>query len=142
VKPTVAAFVAALMVVSEIAPAARAHAQAAGPFTEVPLRTESGRTHALAYASLLAGAGLIGGSFALSHRADDTYDDYLAATDPPRIEKLYDRTVRYDHLSSASLLTGELLIATGLYLRFLRRSSEPRLSLELGARRCAATLRF
>lgn len=141
-KRTVAVLVAALLIVTDLVPAARVHAQAADSFPVVPLRPAPRGHHLFAYGSLLAGASLIGASFALAQHADRTYDDYLAATDPPRVERLYDRTVRYDRLSSAALLSGEVLIAAGLYLRFLRRSPDSRLGIDLGPQRCAATLRF
>jgi hypothetical protein len=142
VKRTVATLVAALLVVTEIVPAARARAQAADPFPVIPLKSSPQGNHLLAYGSLIAGAGLIGASFALAKKADQTYDDYLAATDPSTIQHLYDQTVHYDRLSSGALLSGEVLIAAGLYLRFLRRSPDSRLGFDLGPQRCAATLRF
>ncbi len=58
------------------------------------------------------------------------------------VERLYDRTVRYDRFSSASLLTGEALIATGVWLRFLRRPAASRVHLSLSPRRCSVTLSF
>ena len=63
---------------------------------------------------------MIGSSFILADHANHTYDEYLAATDPAEIAELYDRTVRYDRLASAALLGGEVMVAVGLYARFLR----------------------
>src|SRR5438552_2410203 len=88
----------------------------------IACRTTSPRpSHAWAYGAMLGGAVLVGSSFAFAHRADDAYDRYLLSTDPGAIDRLYDRAVRNDHLSQAALLGGEALIATGLYLRFIRR---------------------
>jgi len=96
----------------------------------------------LAYLSIGAGAGLVGSSFLFKQRADDAYQEYLDATDVERIEELFDRTVLNDRLSSGSLLLGETLIAAGLYLRFIRHSSEGSLHLALGPSRCGLLLRF
>jgi hypothetical protein len=93
-----------------------------------------------AYVTMAAGAGLVGASFGFAGHASDTWDAYGQATDPARITDLYDETVRYDHLSSGSLLAGEVLIATGLYLRFLRRPAPVQVT--LGPDRCAVAFRF
>jgi len=68
--------------------------------------------------------------------------DYLHATDPARIKDLYDEAVLFDRISSASVLTGEVLIATGIYLAFLRHPPPSRLGLALEPSRCAVSLRF
>lgn len=125
-----------------LAGAEGAQAQAAPAFPEVPYTPERPVSYAWAYASLGAGLALIGGSFILGERADDAYRDYLAATDPATIETLYDRAVRYDRLGSASLLGGEVLLVTGLYLRFLRSPRPPRVSLAVAPDRCALSWRF
>jgi len=88
------------------------------------------------------GAALIGSSFLFAERADDAYSDYLAATRPDRIERLYDRAVLNDRLSSGSLLTGEALLAAGIYLRFVRRPPAGRLTLAVEPGRCALAWRF
>jgi len=90
----------------------------------------------------LVTAGLIGLSFALTARANDAYDDYLVATDPARAEHFYDRTKHYDRLSAASLLTGEALVATAVWLRFLHHRPTSRLTLVAEPDRCAVALRF
>ena len=123
-------------------PPARADAPAATPFPEVPLSTEALPPHLWAYLSLGAGVGLVGSSFLFKQRADDAYDAYLKATDSQRIETLYDRTVSNDRLSRAGLLVGETLIATGLYLRFLRHPAMHSLHLALGPSRCGLSLHF
>jgi len=116
--------------------------QAAVEFPQVPVPSPPKRSGLPAYVAMAAGVGLIVGSFPIASHANRTYDRYLAATDPDEIEHLYDETVAYDRLSSASLLGGEVLIATGLYLRFLRRPADARASLILGERRCALSWRF
>ena len=137
-----AAMLAAIVVVQLAGAAARAIAQAAAPFPEIPLESRAHGSHLWAYTSLVGGVGMIGLSFAFSRQADRTYDDYLAATDPDQISELYDRTVRYDRLSSATLIGGEILVATGLYLRFLRRPTPSHVGLSVAPERCAVTWRF
>ncbi|MBI5709352.1 MAG: hypothetical protein HZC42_03485 [Candidatus Eisenbacteria bacterium] len=141
-KRRLAVTLAAGLLLGNLEPAACAPAQAAGPFESIPLAPSLSHGHGWAYASLAGGAGLIGLSFALTGHANRTYDRYLAATDPPEVERLYDETVRYDRLSSASLLTGEALIATGIWLRFLRRPAASRVHLSLSPRRCSVALSF
>ena len=116
-------------------------AGAEGGFQEIPLPPPPHASHLWAYAALAGGAALVGTSFALSNRANTTYDEYLAATDPAAIEHLYERTTTYDHYASATLLTGEGLIAAGLYLRFLR-GPHGRAHLVVGAHACALSLRY
>lgn len=111
-------------------------------FEQVAIVPAPRSPHRLAYACLVAGVGLVGASFILSDRADRAYDRYLAAAAPEEIEHQFDSAVHYDRWASGSLLGGETLISAGLYLRFLRRPSSPRLSLLLDARRCAVSLRF
>ena len=122
--------------------AACAHAQAASPFPEVPLPEERRPSHRWAYATFAGGALLVGGSFVAASRADDAYERYLSATQPDEIERLYDRTVLHDRMSTGMLVGGELLMAAGIYLRFLRPSRASALSLNLGPGRCALAYRF
>lgn len=137
-----ATLLAAGLAITGLETAACAPARAAEPFAEVPLPAPAHESHRLAYASLIGGAGLIGASFALAHSAQDTYSEYLNATDPGRISELYDRTVHFDRLSSGSLLAGEALIVTGVYLRFLRPDPPQRVSVVLGTGACALSVRF
>ncbi|TMQ70609.1 MAG: hypothetical protein E6K81_12190 [Candidatus Eisenbacteria bacterium] len=137
-----AAGLAACLIFEWVCPAARAHAQAAEPFQVVPVDAPAPHRHAWAYAGMLGGAALVGSSFFFAHRADEAYDRYLVSTDPSAIDRLYDRAVHNDHLSQVSLLGGEALIATGLYLRFIRRPAAARLSLAVQPSRCAVSLRF
>ena len=133
---------AACIVLGLFGPAGRAEAQATEPFQVVPIEARARRSHTWAYLSLAGGAGLVGISFAFARRADQAYAEYLASTDPGSLDVLYDRAVRSDQLSHSSLLTGEALIAFGLYLRFIRRPATDRLSLSLLPSRCSVSFRF
>ena len=137
-----AACLAACLLLESLVPAAPAHAQAAAPFPVVPIEAPARRSHTWAYVTMAGGAGLIGMSFAFARRADEAYDAYLVSTDALVIDRLYDRAVRDDHLSQASVLCGEALLAVGLYVRFIRRPAGPRLSLALEPSRCALSFRF
>jgi hypothetical protein len=136
------AALAALLALQGLAPAARAYAQAAEPFPVVPIATPAPRRHTWAYVTMAGGATLVGLSFAFSRKADDAYEAYLVSTDQDEIQRLYDRAVRNDHRAQAALLTGEALVAAGLYLRFIRRPAPKRLSLTLEPSRCALAYRF
>ena len=136
------AVLAASLLVAAAQPAARATAQAAAPFEPVPAESPGSPSHLWAYTSLVAGAGLVGFSFVLTDRANRAYDEYLDATSLNDLNRLYDETVRYDRLSAAALLTGEALVAAGVWLRFLHRPAPRRLSLTVGPDRCAVSLRF
>ncbi len=136
-----AAVLAAIAMFATVEPAL-AVAAPSTPFEQVALPPPQRHPHRLAYACMVSGAGLIGASFAFADHADRTYVRYLDSTEPAEIDRLFDETVRYDRLSSGSLIGGELLVAFGLYLRFLRRPTGRRLSLSLDARRCAVSYRF
>ena len=136
------AILAALLTLPIVLTAARAHAQAAAPFPVVPLETPASRRHTWAYLTLAGGATLVGFSFSFSGKADDAYATYLVSTDPVEIERLYDRAVANDHRAQVSLLTGEALIAAGLYMRFIRRPGPSKVSLSLRPSRCALSYRF
>lgn len=62
------------------------------------------------------GALLTGGAAILRHQGDLAYDRYLEASDPRMIEHEYDRTVRYDRISAATLGTGQVMFTAGLFL--------------------------
>lgn len=137
-----AAFAAAVLSCAALQPAARAHAQAADPFPEVPLPVPPKHSNTWALVSFASGATLIAASFGIADAADRRYADYLRATDPARIEDLYNDAVLFDRISSASVLTGEVLIAAGVYLAFLRHPVPSRLGLALEPSRCVVSLRF
>jgi hypothetical protein len=61
------------------------------------------------------GAVLTGGAAVLRHQGDLSYDRYLEASDPDVIEREYDRTIRYDRLSAATLGTGQVVFTAGLF---------------------------
>lgn len=122
--------------------AACAHAQAAAPFPTVDVAPPAERSHFLANTSIVIGLCLIGSSFVFEHQADQAYDAYQVASEPDDITMLYDRTVKYDRLSAAALIGGNALVATGLYLRFVRRPPTDRLRFALGPQRCAVTCVF
>jgi hypothetical protein len=115
---------------------------AAVPFPIVVSPEPPHQTHRAAWACMITGAGLVGASFVLHDRANQRYDEYLNSSDPAEIDDLYQQTVRLDRLSGASLLTGEVLFAAGVYLRFLRTPPASRLSLALEGGTCVARWRF
>lgn len=137
---------AALMLVSAVAGpwngAACAVARAAEPFSIVPRPEAPRASHRAAWAFALAGAGLVAASFPLSERADRLYADYLAETDPSAVGDRYDATRSADHLASASLLAGEALLVTAVWLAFVRRPAPPRAAVFVGPDRCAVSVRF
>ena len=98
-------------------------ARAATPFQNVPDATPRAQSHRLAYATIVGGAGLIAGSFAVAHHADGLYDRYLASTDPAEADRLYASTKRWDNTSSAMLIGGEALVVAGVWLRFLHHGA-------------------
>jgi hypothetical protein len=157
-RPPAAFLVAPLAIlVCTWVPGTRAHAQPPATFEEVVLPTREGPSYFWAYASMVGGAALAGTSFVLKDKADERYDLYLESTDPDEITRLYDETITLDRLSAASLITGEVLVALGLYLRFAKRGgsnaiqvgasrpatdSAPALGVELRPSRWALSLRF
>ena len=123
-------------------PAACAHAQAAAPFPVVDTSPPPSHSHAWSNASIATGVALIGSSFLLEHQADQAYAAYLVASEPSDITTLYDRTILYDRLSGAALIGGNVLIATGLYLRFVHRSGPERVRFALTPSGCIVTCVF
>lgn len=122
--------------------AASAHAPAAFAFEVVPRMQAVHRSHRVAWACALTGAGLVGASFPLAASANNRYRAYLSETSPDAIPGRWGASVRADHLASGSLLAGEALLAAGIWLRFIHRSGEPRVALDLGPARCALSCRF
>jgi hypothetical protein len=148
VRPRLTGLLLAVMVAGALLQAACAHAQAASPsaaspFEIIPRRADQRPSHRLAWITAAVGAGLVAGSFPLAHEADRRYDRYLAETDVARIDERFAATTRMDRLASAALLTGEGLLATAVWLRFVHPAREPRrLALEVEPSRCAVSLRF
>jgi hypothetical protein len=133
---------AALTALLTLAFPSAAAAQAAVPFPVVDTQSKDKSSHFWSYLSMATGAALIGTSFVISDRANDTYDEYLGATDPERIAELYDETVRYDRLSAGTLIAGEVLLAAGVYFRFLHRPGGHSLELTLVPTRCEVSFSF
>ena len=119
-----------------------AWAQAADSFEVIPRPPKDRTPHKTAWAFALTGVGLIVASFPLSDKADDLYADYLAETDPTKVEDAFSATQRADRIASGSLLVGEGFVVTAVWLRFVRRPHPPPASLVLLPHRCAIRLRF
>jgi hypothetical protein len=119
-----------------------AWAQAADSFQVVPRPPADHAPSKAAWACAIAGAGLIAASFPLSNLADDRYAEYLAETDPNAVEDAYHAAQRADRFASASLLVGEALIVTAVWLRFVRRPRPPAAIVVVLPDRCAIQLRF
>jgi len=119
-----------------------ANAQAASLFQEVEVRQPPRRSHTASWLTGLAGVGLLAASFPLATRADERYERYQTETDVSRIETRFRESQRADRLTSAALITGEALLVTAAYLRFVRRPADSRTSLVLEPSRCAVSYRF
>ena len=148
-----------LLLLTIVGPAARARAQAVSsspdsltraadtlgtrpsPFERVAISSESGGRYTWSYAAIGTGVALIGTSFLLGRRANDSYAAYLRETDPSQIERFFDRSVWLDRGSSSSLLIGESLLCVGLYGRFLRRPTSP-VAWRIEPQRCVVSYRF
>lgn len=115
---------------------------AAEPFPVVVVPAPVARSHRGAWMSFAAGAGLVTASFILHERANRSYREYLDSDDPARLDELFNRAAALDRWSGAALVGGEVLLATGIYLRFLRGPGSSRLSLAATPGRVAAQWRF
>lgn len=137
---------AALMLASYVTAAPEwavcANAQAASLFQEVEVHQPARQSHTASWLTGLAGVGFIAASFPLAAKADDRYATYLGETDVARIEDRFRDAQRADRIASASLITGELLLVTAVYLRFVRRPVDSRTALLLGPDRCAVSYHF
>jgi hypothetical protein len=146
VRPRLAALLLAAVLAAAPPLAARARAEGRAddsPFEIVPRHSTGQSSHHLAYLTGLVGIGLVAASFPLEHEADRRYAAYLTETDVTRLDELFSATERMDRIASGSLLVGEALIATSLWLRFVHHpNQEHRVSLALRPDRCALALRF
>lgn len=115
---------------------------AAEPFPVVVVPAPPERSHRGAWIALAAGAGLVAGSFVLHERANRSYRDYLHSGDPAELDLLFDRATSLDRWSGGTLIAGEVLLATGVYLRFLRGPGTSRFSLAAAPGRVSAQWRF
>lgn len=131
--------------------AAGADAPAAPSFEVIPPRAVDGRSHKLALGTAIVGVVLVGASFPLAAEGDRRYDAYLAETDVEQIEDRFQSTLKMDNYAKASLLVGEVLLATAVWMRFVRtphdsrvttRDTTERLRLDVRPDRCAVSLRF
>jgi hypothetical protein len=94
---------------------------------------------------------LVGASFPMAAEGDRRYEAYLAETDVAQIENRFQATLKMDNYAKASLLVGELLLATAVWMRFVQHSNEShaaspdtreRLTLDVRPDRCALAFRF
>ncbi len=117
----------------------------------MPNRPDEGRSHKLALGIAITGVVLVGASFPLASEGDRRYEVYLAETDVSQIEDRFQATLKMDNYAKGSLLVGELLLATAVWMRFVHHSddSQParldtpeRLTLDVRPDRCALALRF
>lgn len=122
------------------AQAAAAPADTASPFEVIPRSTTVRESSKWAWITAIAGAALVGVSFPLADEADRRYDAYLAETDVSRIDERFRATQRMDRLSSAVLLTGEGLLGTAVWLRFVRLDRHVEFAVRTD--RCALAVRF
>lgn len=106
------------------------------------------RSNTWAWVTALAGAALVGASFPLADEADRRYEAYLGEGDLGRIDERFSATTRMDRLATGALLAGEGLLATAVWLRFVRgEKDEPvrlseRVQLDVRAGRCALAVGF
>ena len=151
-RSRLAALMLAAVACGTPAPVAGAEPPAAPPFEIVQSRKDDGKSHKLALGAAIVGAVLVGVSFPLAAEADSRYDAYLVETDPDQIEERFQSTLTMDRYARASLLVGELLLATAVWMRFVHSPNESRLSagttperlltLDVRPDRCALALRF
>lgn len=142
-RPHLAALLFAVLVTTALGAVARAQAAPAAAFEVIPRPVHEPTSHRLAWLTALAGAGLVAGSFPLAAEADHRYALYLSETDVARIDERFQATTRMDRLASSTLLAGEGLLATAVWLRFLHpRRETDRVTFKVEPARCAVSLRF
>lgn len=118
-------------------------AEAGSPFEIVRREEPPARSHRLFWTLGVGGAALVAASFPMARAADRRYDDYLSETDPSQLDARFEATRRMDRLASASLWTGEAMLVTAVWLRFVRtHRPADRVSLTVEPARCAVSLRF
>ncbi len=119
-----------------------AHARTAFAFEIVPRQQPPRASHRAAWVCVLGGVGLVAASFPLADAADRRYAEYLNESDPRRIGSRWDRSVTADRVASGALLSGEALLAAGVYLRFVHGAHASRVSLVAAPGRCALACSF
>jgi hypothetical protein len=114
----------------------------ATPFERVVRPPDERPSQRLALYAALAGAAFVGASFPLSAEADRRYERYLAEVDVARMDEHFRGAERMDHYSAAALLTGEALLATAVWLRFVREPQRRGVAVEIRPDRCGLALRY
>lgn len=114
----------------------------ATPFEVIHRRAHERRSQRLALYTALAGVALVATSFPLSDEADRRYEKYLVELDVSRMDEHFRGAQRMDRYSAAALLTGEVLLATAVWLRFVHEPRRQRVALDLRPDRCGVALRF
>lgn len=114
---------------------------APSPFPVVEVPPSNGHRHRGALISAVTGLGLIGASFAWHEAANRRYDEYLNETDPDAIESRWNAVKRADRWSTSSLIAGEVLLATAVYLRFVRPGPR-RVAVAVSPARAALVVRW
>ncbi len=122
------------------AQASAAPADTASPFEVVPRAATVRESTRWSWITAIAGAVLVAASFPLADEADRRYDAYLTETDVTRIDERFRATQRMDRIASGTLLTGEGLLATAVWLRFMR--GERHVAFDVRTDRCALAVRF
>jgi len=122
------------------AQSAPAPADTASPFEVVPRSVTPRHSMKWSWITAIAGAALVGASFPLADEADRRYDAYLKETDVNRLDERFHATQRMDRLASGALLTGESLLATAVWLRFVR--ADRRVALDVRTDRCTVAVSF
>jgi hypothetical protein len=123
-------------------PARAAEAPPASPFEVVRTVPNPANGHRVAYLTAAVGASLVLASFPLAAEADRRYDHYLAEVDVARIDERFRATQRMDRIASGTLLAGEALIASAVWMRFVHLPQLSRLAVRAGIDRCAVSWRF
>ena len=62
------------------------------------------------------GAGLTGAAVYFNRQGDYWYERYLTSSDPDQLDTYFERAVRYDRLSLASLAVGQVAFSAGILL--------------------------
>ncbi len=120
-------------------------ASGSGPrasFPVVALPATPRRHAGLALGCAVSGAALVASSFAWRNLGDRRYDEYLAETDPSRIESRWNATRRADQVSNASLVAGEVLLVGAVWLRFVRGRHDAPVALRVEPDRAAFVVRW
>ncbi len=112
------------------------------PFERIVRRPEERRSHRLALYTALAGAALVAASFPISDEADRRYERYLVEVDVARMDRRFREAERLDRYAAVALIAGETLLATAVWLRFVREPERRRFALEVGPDRCGVALRY